>query len=191
MEFDVGVSSVCGCEPVAWWEKSRFVCFLRWPKPPAAQTLRADRIKWDHAAVIVFYPHRHKDKCPRTCTAWKCTGATYPYKFLKPEISTILEILLSLPFGCTVEVYVAGVQYVVTWVMPEEMKGDFSQSSHRVQSHYRPCQIQLVTEFAAQERGGERQDGEGWGVGMKWISWWENSWGPVLIIKNKERASFR
>lgn len=38
----------------------------------------------------------------------------------------------------------------------------FPKAPHRVQSHYRPCQIQLVTEFAAQERGEERQ--EGWGL---------------------------
>ena len=38
----------------------------------------------------------------------------------------------------------------------------FPKAPHRVQSHYRPCQIQLVTEFAAQERGKERQ--EGWGL---------------------------
>lgn len=62
------------------------------------------------------------------------------------------------------------------------------KAPHRVQSHYRPCQIQLVTEFAVQERGEERRDGAGWGVGMKWISWWENSWAPVLIIKNKEKT---
>lgn len=65
----------------------------------------------------------------------------------------------------------------------------FPIAPHRVQSHYRPCQIQLVTEFAAQEKG-EKQDWEGWGMGIKWISWRENSRGPVLIIKNKERAFF-
>lgn len=65
----------------------------------------------------------------------------------------------------------------------------FPIAPHRVQSHYRPCQIQLVTEFAAQEKG-EKQDWEGWGMGIKWISWREKSRGPVLIIKNKERAFF-
>lgn len=37
----------------------------------------------------------------------------------------------------------------------------------------------------------ERQDGEGWGVGMKCISRWGNSWWPVRLIGNKVRTSFR
>lgn len=41
----------------------------------------------------------------------------------------------------------------------------FLNAPHRVQSHYRECQIQLVTEFAAQERGQVKQAGEGCGPG--------------------------
>lgn len=67
----------------------------------------------------------------------------------------------------------------------------FPKAPCRVQSHYRPCQIQLVTEFAAHERGDESRDGDGRGAAMKWISWWENSWGHLLIIKKKERAFLR
>lgn len=59
------------------------------------------------------------------------------------------------------------------------------RAPHRVQSHYRPCQIQLVTEFAAPKKGGMKgQDGEA----MNWISRWENS--PLPAIKNRERDFF-
>lgn len=47
----------------------------------------------------------------------------------------------------------------------------FLKAPHRVQSHYRACQIQLGAEFAAQERGQVKQDGEGRGPDRTWISW--------------------
>lgn len=63
-----------------------------------------------------------------TYTSPECTlREHYPYKSLKPEICNILYI--SPSFGSSTEVDVTGVQYVVTWLMPEEMKVDFSQSS--------------------------------------------------------------
>lgn len=98
------------------------------------------------------------------------------------------QILLSFPFVCGMEVHIC-LWSSLCGHLSDARKNEgwfFPKAPHRVQSHYRPCKIQLVTEFAAQERGEERQDGEGWGMSIKWISWWENSRGHMLIVKEKE-----
>lgn len=144
--------------------------------------------------MIAFYTHRFKDKCIRTYTDWNCPLGQHIHM-----TSSNLRSAVSCKFWCLCPLD-ARWRYMslefsmwsLEWCQ-KKWRVIFPKAPHRVQSHYRPCQIQLVTEFAAQERGEEKQDGERWGVGMKWISWWENSWLPVLIIEkiNKERTSLR
>lgn len=168
------------------------VCFLHWPKQLAAQTLRVDWIKWDHAAMIVLDAYTWIQRYTHTWTNWKCTLGQHIHMS-----STSLRSAVSCRFCCLCPLDAVWRYMSLEFSMwslewcQKKWRVIFPKAPHRVQSHYRPCQIQLVTEFAAQERGEERHDEEGRGVGMKWISWWENSWGPVLIIKNKERASLR
>lgn len=144
--------------------------------------------KLNETTMIVLYRQRPKDKCT-VCSHAMTESAlweTRPNDFLRPEISSILWKLLSLPFRCRRR-YMSPEfsMWSLEWCQ-KKWRVIFPKAPHRAQSHYRPCQIQLVTEFAAQERGEERQDGEGWGVAMKWISWLENTFGGVLIIKNED-----
>lgn len=119
--------------------------------------------------------------------------ATTDRYIFKPEIGSILSNLAVLSLSLWMEVHICLWKFSM-WSLEwcqKKWRVIFPKAPHRVQSHYRPCKIQLVTEFAAQERGEERQDGEDWGMGIKWISWWENSWGAYADSKIKKKGEKR
>lgn len=98
---------------------------------------------------------------------------------------------------CPVNVFPPGMQsggtiYVRQWSSCDHLSDArrnerwfLSKAPHRVQSHYRACQMKLVPEFATREKGQVRQHGES----IKWVSWWKKVWGPKLT-KCKERPFF-
>lgn len=58
----------------------------------------------------------------------KCTWAPNICHFLQRELSVPSDSLLPLPFRCPARVCLIRL-HMVSWVMPKEMKGDFSQRS--------------------------------------------------------------
>lgn len=66
------------------------------------------------------------------------------------------DSLLPLPFRCPQGYVSSEFMWSFEWCW-KKWKVIFLNAPHRVQSHYRLCQIQLVTEFAAQERGKKSQ----------------------------------
>lgn len=136
--------------------------------------------KWDHAAMITLHPLRYRDKCIFTYAERKqCTYGTS--SSLGSAVSCKLCCLC--PLGAGWRYMSLGIMWSLEWCQ-KKWKVIFLKAPHRVLSHYRACQIKLVTEFAAQERGQVRQDGEGCSMGMEWISWCDGGtgWGGGAMM---------
>lgn len=98
----------------------------------------------------------------------KCTWALNIRDFLQRELSVPRPCCCRCPLDA-LQGYVSSEFIRLSEWCQKKWKVIFLNAPHRVQSHYRVRQIQLVTEFAAQERGQVKQAGEGCGPGMTWI----------------------
>lgn len=152
---------------IAWWEKYVLCVSFTDQHRKLHEHLRLT--EWNETIPLwLYYIHtqRYKDKRKHTYRT-PCTGAPWgnihcihmTFSNLRSAVFCTLCCLCPLDAGWWY-MSLDFSMWSLEWCQ-KKWRMIFPKAPHRVQSHYRPCQIQLDTEFAAQERGGERQDGEG------------------------------
>lgn len=94
----------------------------------------------------------------------KCTWGPNIWDWLQRELSVPQTRCCRCPLDALQGYVSSEFIWSLEWCQ-KKWKVIFLNAPHRVQSHYRVCQIQLVTEFAAEERGQVKQAGGGCGPG--------------------------